>query len=157
MNVFFINLLLAFIWAFLTGSFLFSTVIEGFIIGYAVLWLGRPLYDTSSYLRKLRQVVSFLFFFMRELIVATARVAYLVVKPTINIQPGIVAVPLDIKSDAEIARLASLITLTPGTLTLDVSHDRRMMYVHAIHVEDADAFRREIKLGFERRVGELLG
>lgn len=157
MNVLFINLLLAFIWTFLKGSFLPSTVVEGFIIGYAVLWLGSPLYDTSSYHKKLRQVISFLFFFMRELTIATARVAYLVVKPTVNICPGIVAVPLDIKTDAEITLLANLITLTPGTLTLDVSHDRRMMYVHAIHVEDADAFRQEIKLGFEKRVGELLG
>jgi multicomponent Na+:H+ antiporter subunit E len=157
MNVLFINLLLALVWTFLTGSFLPATLVEGFIIGYVVLWFGRPLYDTSSYTRKFRQVVTFLLFFMGELVVATARVAYLIIKPGIDIRPGIVAVPLDIQTDAEITLLANLITLTPGTLTLDVSHDRQMIYVHAMHVEDVDAFRREIKQGFEKRVGELFG
>jgi multicomponent Na+:H+ antiporter subunit E len=156
-NVLFINMLLAFVWMFLTASFLPSTLIEGFLIGYVVLWLGRPLYDTSSYFKKFNQVISFLFFFMREMVVATARVAYIVIKPEIDIQPGIIAVPLDIKTNAEITLLANLITLTPGTLSLDVSSDGRVIYVHTMHVSDVDEFRREIKQGFERRVGELFG
>ncbi|RPJ19758.1 MAG: Na+/H+ antiporter subunit E [Planctomycetaceae bacterium] len=152
----FINLLLALVWTFLTGAATPNTLLEGFAVGYLVLWLASPLYGTSTYFRKFRQAVSFFVFFLQELIIATLRVAYVVVKPRISIRPGIVAVPLDVRTNAEITLLANLITLTPGTLTLDISDDRRVMYVHVMDVDDVDAFRQEIKQGFERRVGELL-
>jgi len=155
-NVLFINLLLALVWTFLTGAATPNTLLEGFAVGYLVLWLASPLYGTSTYFRKFRQAVSFFVFFLQELIIATLRVAYVVVKPRISIRPGIVAVPLDVRTNAEITLLANLITLTPGTLTLDISDDRRVMYVHVMDVDDVDAFRQEIKQGFERRVGELL-
>jgi len=71
-------------------------------------------------------------------------------------RPGILAVPLDAQSDAEITLLANLLTLTPGTLSLDVSPDRRFLYVHIMYITDADATRRRIKDGFERRVLEVL-
>jgi len=67
-----------------------------------------------------------------------------------------VAVPLDARSDMEITLLANLITLTPGTLSLDVSDDRSVLYVHGMFVEDAQLMREQIKNGFERRVLELL-
>lgn len=155
MNVLFINLLLALVWTFLTGSFTPNTLIEGFIVGYLVLWLASPLYGPSTYFKKFRQTISFLFFFLRELVSASLRVAYIVIKPEMDIRPGIIAIPLDVKTNTEITLLANLITLTPGTLTLDISDDRRVMYVHAMNVTDVEAFRQEIKQGFERRVGEL--
>jgi len=71
-------------------------------------------------------------------------------------RPGIVAVPLDAETDAEITLLANLLTLTPGTLSLDVSADRRFLYVHMMYIEDADVARRQIKDGYERRVLEVL-
>ena len=67
-----------------------------------------------------------------------------------------VGVPLDATTDAEIALLANLVTLTPGTLSLDVSADRRVLYVHGMFVDDPDELRRAVKQGFERRVLELL-
>ncbi|MBI5670407.1 MAG: Na+/H+ antiporter subunit E [Chloroflexi bacterium] len=156
MNVLFINLLLALVWTFLTGSFTPNTLIEGFIVGYLVLWLASPLYGPSTYFKKFRQTISFLFFFLRELVSATLKVAYVVIKPDMDVHPGIVAIPLTVTTNTEITLLANLITLTPGTLTLDISSDRRVMYVHVMNVTDVEAFRQEIRQGFERRVGELL-
>ncbi len=66
------------------------------------------------------------------------------------------AVPLDARTDGQIAVLSNLISLTPGTLSLDVSPDRRTLYVHAMSVSSPDVLRREIKEGFERRVLEAL-
>jgi multicomponent Na+:H+ antiporter subunit E len=65
-----------------------------------------------------------------------------------------VAVPLDVKTNLEITVLSSLISLTPGTLSLDVSEDRSHLFVHAMYIPhgDADRLRNEIKMGFERRV-----
>lgn len=155
MNVLLINVLLALIWAFLKESITLETLFEGLVIGYLILWLASPLFGASAYFRKFRQAVSFFLFFVRELTFASLRVVLWVVQPTFNMRPGIVAIPLDIKTDAEITMLANLITLTPGTLTLDVSDDRQVMYVHALDVGDVDEFRRSIKQGFEKRVGEL--
>jgi multicomponent Na+:H+ antiporter subunit E len=67
-----------------------------------------------------------------------------------------VAVPLDAKTDLEIAVLANLITLTPGSLSVDVSDDRRTLYVHAMFVSDPDQVRTEIKRRFERWILALL-
>jgi len=155
MNVLFVNLLLALIWTFLTGSLTANTLLEGFVIGYLVLWLAGPLYGPTTYFRKFRQVVSFALFFVKELIIATFRVARVVIAREPDICPGIVAVPLDVKSSVEITLLANLIALTPGTLTLDISDDRKVMYVHAMHIGDIEQFRAEIKQGFELRVREL--
>ena len=72
--------------------------------------------------------------------------------------PGVVAIPLDARTDAEIALLANLITLTPGSVTLDISEDRRVLYVHAMYIDggDVEAYRKSVKEGLERRVLELL-
>ncbi len=71
-----------------------------------------------------------------------------------RIRPAIIAFPLTVTSDAEITLLANLITLTPGTLSVDVSEDRRFLYVHAIDVGDREALIREIRDGFEKKVME---
>ena len=70
-------------------------------------------------------------------------------------KPGIVKIPLDARSDLEITLLANLISLTPGTLSLDVSDDRKVLYVHAMYVNDREDFVASIKNGFERRILEI--
>jgi multicomponent Na+:H+ antiporter subunit E len=72
-------------------------------------------------------------------------------------KPGIVALPLDTTKDSEVLLLAMLINLTPGSVALDVSLDRKVMYVHVMYIDTPDAARAEIKNGFERRVLEVLG
>ena len=102
------------------------------------------------------RLFGFLFFFLWELVKSNLRVAVDVVTPKHRMKPGVVAVPLDVDKDEEITLLANLISLTPGTLSLDVSDDKKVLYVHAMYVEDPEAFRKEVKEGFERRVKELL-
>ncbi len=74
------------------------------------------------------------------------------------ISPGVIAIPLDVRTDAEITLLANLITLTPGSVSLDLSEDKRTLYVHAMYIDggDVEAYRRTVKEGLERRVLELL-
>jgi multicomponent Na+:H+ antiporter subunit E len=86
---------------------------------------------------------------------ANLRVAYEVLTPGYQMRAAIIAIPLDANSDLEITVLANLITLTPGTLSLDVSADRKILYIHAMHVHDVEKFRKEIKVRLERRVMEV--
>jgi multicomponent Na+:H+ antiporter subunit E len=116
----------------------------------------RPLLGPTQYFRKLPESIRFTFFFLRELIHSNLRVAWDVISPKSRRKPGIVAIPLDARTDIEITFLANLITLTPGTLSLDVSDDRSVLYVHGMFVEDVQLMREQIKNGFERRVLELL-
>jgi multicomponent Na+:H+ antiporter subunit E len=71
-------------------------------------------------------------------------------------KPGIIAVPLDAETDFEITLLANLITMTPGTLSLDLSDDRKTLYVHAMYITDPEKIRHSIKHDLERRVLAVL-
>jgi multicomponent Na+:H+ antiporter subunit E len=150
------SLLLALAWVLLTGQFSPANVIFGLALGAAIAWqldVGRARILGP---RKLGILVRFVAFVVWELLVATLRVAATVLLWRLDrLRPGIVAVPLDVESDAEITTLANLITLTPGTLSLDVSDDRQVLYVHVVDLDDADRQRRAIKTGFERFVREL--
>lgn len=150
------NLLLALLWIALIGSRQPVQFVLGLLIGYAVLAVLAPLVGTAAYVRRLPRALAFAGFFFKELILASVRVAWDVVLPRSRRRPGVVAVPLDSRDETEIALLAKLLTLTPGSVTLDVAADRSVLYVHTMFVDDPDAVRAEIKNGFERRVRELL-
>ncbi len=105
--------------------------------------------------RRFGRAVGLVMLFVREMVLANLRVAYDVVTPRHHMRPGIIALPLDVESDIEITLLANLITMTPGTLSLEVSSDRRVLYVHAMYIEDVPALQRKIKRDFERRVMEV--
>ena len=154
-NRFLANLLLTFVWVALTGSFDFANILFGFLLSYFLLWVITRGNGNARYFKLMPKLVAFFFFFIYELVKANLQVAYEVSTPRLNMTPGIVAVPLDIKSDFEITMLANLITLTPGTLSLDVSVDRKVMYVHSMYITNKEDFIRSIKNGFEKRIMDI--
>lgn len=156
MNILFQNVLLAFVWTLLTGDISYSNLLLGFLLGYGILHLQQALRGRAGYFRKSRQLASFVVYFLWAMMRSSFRVAHDVLTPTFYARPGIVAIPLDAKTDLEITSLANAITLTPGTWTLDLSEDRQTLYIHALFADDPDAVRREIKDGMERRLLELL-
>ncbi len=156
MNVFALNVVLALGWVALVGSFSPLSLLAGFLIAYGALWVVRPLFGATTYFERLWRVVQLVGLFVYELIVSSLRVAWDVVTPTHLSRPGIIAVPLDVDSDAGILLVASLISLTPGSLSLDLSADRKTLYVHAMFVDDPAVLRRRLKHGMERRIIEAL-
>lgn len=150
---FLLNVILTFVWVALTGSYEFGNYIFGFVLSFGAIWVGRigdPVYN--RYFTAIPKWISFFFFFILELIKANLHVAYEVITPKWTMEPGIIKIPLDVKSDLEITFLANLITLTPGTLSLDVSEDKKVLYVHSMYVRDKEKFIRSIKNGFEKRI-----
>ncbi len=157
MGLFIYNVLISLLWTLLTGKVSIGNSVLGFVLGYVALILLYPTADgKSSYFQKTLQVIFFALFFTKELIVSSFRVAIDVMKPLPLMQPGVIGIPLDAKTDLEITLLANIISLTPGTLSLDVSTDRKTLYIHAMHVSNPDDLRREIKDGLERRLLEVL-
>lgn len=156
MTAFLLNLILALVWTAVTGEDELANLLIGFGVGYLVLLWLQPLLGRSAYFGKVPQALGFLLFYLWELLVSNLRVAWDVITPRAYRCPAIVAVPLDAETDLEITLLANLLTLTPGTLSIDVSSDRRVLYVHSMFGEDPAAVRQEIKESFERRVLALL-
>jgi multicomponent Na+:H+ antiporter subunit E len=155
MKIFLLNVVLALVWVALLEQFTVTNFFAGFVLGYCMLWIVQPVMSSSNYFTKVRRIIGITTLFTKELILSNLRVAYSVLASPNTMAPGIVAIPLDIKSDAEITLLANMITLTPGTLSLDVSDDRRVLYVHGMHVSDLEQFRHDIKSGFETKVREV--
>ncbi|NBB84227.1 MAG: hypothetical protein GVY28_12585 [Alphaproteobacteria bacterium] len=156
MNLFLLNLLLGLGFAAVIGSFGIASLLGGFAVGYLALWATKPLYGDTRYFNRSFATVFLIVYFLYELIVSSLRVAWDVITPVDKSSPGIIAVPLEARTDTEIMLLANLISLTPGTLSLDVSEDRSLLYVHAMFIDDEQALIDDIKSGMERRVLEAL-
>lgn len=139
-------------WVFLTGSYELSSFSFGFLIGFIIMWLIGSRKGSNKYVKILPRIVSFIFYFLYEVVIANLQVAYEVMTPNLYVKPGIIKIPLDVETNAEISILANLITLTPGTLSIDVSDDKKVLYVHSMYVTDKDKFVHDIKNGFERRI-----
>ena len=157
MNAAFIIAILALVWAAITGSFSGLNLLFGGLVGGAAVLLLRKSLGNHGHVRRVRRALSLLGLFLYELMASAVRVALVVLRPDMSkvMQPAIVAVPLSVKSDLEITILANLITLTPGTLSVDLSPDRSVLYVHALNMGDREAMIAEIKNGFEKKVLEV--
>ena len=155
-NQFLLNILIAIAWMLLTGELTAENFIEGLIIGYIILWVSKAALGGTKYFKKIPKAIGFFFYFVKELVVANLKVAFDIITPKDYMKPGIVAVPLNAETDMEITLLANLITLTPGTLSLDVSNDKKVLYIHTLYLDDTEKFRAEIKNGMEKRLLEVL-
>jgi multicomponent Na+:H+ antiporter subunit E len=152
-----INLILTLVWSGLLGGITLANLVSGFVVSYFLLWLvTRGQRGHDGYFGKLPRVLGFIGYYLWELVKSNAIIAYDVLTPTHHMKPGVIGIPIEAKTDLEITALANLITMTPGTLSLDISPDRKTLYVHAMYIHDPEELRRDIKENFEPRVLALL-
>ncbi|QDU65580.1 Na+/H+ antiporter subunit E [Engelhardtia mirabilis] len=147
------TLFIAFAWVLFTGE----PTLVNFGFGAMIGFLSMRLVSTDRtlswrFVKKTPQFIGLALYFFWELVVANLKIARAVLGDPSKLQPAIIAVHLDVDDADEIVTLANLITLTPGTLSLDVSTDRKTLYVHCADCPDPEAMRQEIKAGFEKRV-----
>jgi multicomponent Na+:H+ antiporter subunit E len=152
-------MLLALAWAALQGDFSLWTLATGHVLGYLILLalVRGGVLKTSPYIGRVHRVIGLAGFFIWELLKANLRLALDVATPSYHMKPGIIALPLDATQDGQILLLSMLINTTPGSVALDVSPDRKILYVHVMYMDTPDAAREDIKQGFERRVLGVLG
>mgnify|MGYP002863294486 FL=1 len=143
-------------WLLFTGVYSMLNFIEGAIVSAVLVLITRVVKPFRIYTVKLFRLVGFIFYFLYELVLANLKIAWDIITPRHRMTPGIVAVPLDAKTDLEITLLSTCITLTPGTLSLDISDDKKLLFVHVMYFDTAENVIREIKNGFERRILEIV-
>jgi multicomponent Na+:H+ antiporter subunit E len=158
-------------WVALQGTLSVGNVLLGVLFGGAILRISGPLFEEEAPadvdsarggirpFRRLWRVLVLMLVFFRELVVSALQVARYTIQPSLQIQPAIIEYPLDVQTGREITMLANLISLTPGTLSLDVSPDCDCLFVHAISVEtdDGSEIVTEIKGSLEKHVHRAIG
>lgn len=147
---------LALVWVILQQRFSLSDVAIGYLVGTFVLhfsrWflidrlrIGRPYVALRLALR-----------FAREIVQANVQIAWVVVQPRLHLRPAFIVLPLRLRDDVSITLLANMITLTPGTLAVDVAADQSALYIHCLTTTDPVAVRQQIQTQFEQRIAESL-
>ncbi len=154
-NHFYLNIGLALIWCLLQADLSLKGFTVGYVLGALILYTFSRFFGGTTYFRKLWLSLRLMVFFLKELVVANLTVARLVLRPRLKVRPGIIAFPLELKGDLEITLLANMITLTPGTLSVDLSPDRKTLFIHTLDIEDLEEEKSKIKNGFEHYLKEI--
>ncbi len=154
-GLFLLNLILALTWAALQGELSAANLVIGFLVSAAAIYLFRRMFFGPLYFRKLVLGMTLVLVFIKELVKANIAVLRVVISPRLRVRSGVIAVPTELTNDVALTMLANMITLTPGTLTLDISPDRRYLYVHTLNLEDPEAVKAEIRAAFEVYLREL--
>jgi multicomponent Na+:H+ antiporter subunit E len=152
------NLLLALAWSALHGEFTLQSLLIGAVVGRLVLVVLAkggvlPLREFS----RVERGLALFGYLCGQIVIANVRMTRDVLSVRPRFTPGIIRLPLDVTTDGEILLLAAMINITPGSVALDVSPDRGVMYVHLMNMPNPEEARRELKEGFERRILGLRG
>ncbi len=152
----FLTLVLTVVWVMLQNTLSAGMVVFGLILGIIIplitlaWWPDRP--------RRIRpgHLLVYMLIVMWDILVANVQVAWIVLtRPNSTLRPAWVVIPLELRQPEAISILAGTITLTPGTVSADLSDEGHSLLVHALDTDDPDAVRDDIKHRYERRLKEI--
>jgi len=149
------NILLALVWVLATGTITQENFVFGFLISFVVLWIITPNRNRNNYFTIIPKLTSFIIFLLYQIVKSNIETLIASLYSNARLSPAILKVPLTVKTDGEITFFSHLLNITPGTLVIDVSDDKKVLYVHVVHCEDKEAYIKQLKEVFEKRVLEL--
>jgi len=151
-----LTLLLALVWILLQNNFSAGMAVFGLILGILIPRLTVVWWPDRPVRLHLGQMVGYMLVGLWDILVAKVQVAWIVLtKPNSKLRPAWIVVPLDLRQPEAITILAGTITLTPGTVSADLSDEGHSLLVHVLHTDDPDSVRDEIKDRYERRLKEI--
>jgi multicomponent K+:H+ antiporter subunit E len=152
------SILLLIVWLMLNSTLSLGHILLGSVLGVVIPLLCAPLRVPQPKIKRPLKAIAYVFVVLKDIMVANVDVALLVIGPMHKIKPGFVAVPLDLDEYLPITVLASTVTMTPGTVSTDISADKKWLYVHVLDMpEDEQVLIDLIKLRYESRVKEIFG
>lgn len=151
-----LTLLLAAVWTLLQNDVSAGMVVFGLILGVIIPRVTAAWWPDSPQGFRVGRMIAYMALVIWDIMVANVEVAWIVLtRPNSKLRPTWVVVPLDLRQPEAITVLAGTITLTPGTVSTDLSSDGRSLLVHTLDTDDPDAVRDEIKQRYERRLKEI--
>jgi len=154
---FLLNITIAFLWTLLMDEDAFypTTFLTGYLIGIGILFLMHRFFGTKFYLLRVFSALKLLLIFISELSQSSLLIMKQILSPKLNIKPGIFTYEHSMEGDYELTTLALLLTLTPGSVVMEVSPDGKVFYIHAMDVESSrDSVLKSIKV-FEKAIMEV--
>ena len=154
-----LSLLLVVCWLWLNNTLEPGHVLLGAVLGVAIPYVTRRFWPEPLVVRHPLRVVEYAAVVLYDIVVANLQVTVIILGPMSRLRPAFVRVPLDLRTDFAVTALASTVTLTPGTVSVEIEDDgtgRRRLVVHALRCLDPDDMVRTIKERYERRLKEIL-
>lgn len=152
-----LNLFIAFLWMTLMDEdeLKFTTFFAGFLVGIGIIFFMHRFFGTQFYLKRLYSSIKLLFLFIWELTLSSVIVLKQILSPRLKIKPGIFKYETVLKSDVEVTMLSLLLTLTPGSVVMEVSPEGNVLYIHAMDVEQSrEGLLKQLK-NFEKAIMEV--
>ena len=151
-----LTLILAIVWVLLQNEVTAGMAVFGVILGILIPWATSVWWPDTPQGFRMGKMVAYSFFVIWDIIVANIQVAWIVISvPNAKLKPAWIVVPLELKQPEAITLLAGTITLTPGTVSADLSDEGHSLLVHVLHTDDPDSVREDIKHRYERRLLEI--
>lgn len=154
---FLLNLLIALLWVLLKDEEVLrgQTIITGFLIGIVIVFMMRRFFGGRVYLHRFYSVIKLILIFISEIIQSSIVVIKHIMSVKINIEPGIFTYKTPLRGDWEVTTLALLLTLTPGSVVMEVSPKGNVFYIHAM---DINRYQADLELSlqkFEKAIMEV--
>jgi len=130
-----LNLLIAMVWMLLHDEWNMLTFTVGFLLGFLIIFSVRRFFPTPFYGRKLWSIMKLIYLFSIDLVVSSVLVIGQIIRPKLNIQPGIFKMETKLKSEWELSMLVNLLTLTPGSVIMEIELEKGLLYVHTMDIE----------------------
>ena len=151
-----LTITLTIVWVFLQNEFSWGMAVFGLILGILIPYATSPWWPSSPQSFSMTKMSGYALIVLWDIIVANIEVAWIVLTvPNDKLKPAWISIPLDLRSPEAITMLAGTITLTPGTVSADLSDKGHCLLVHVLHTDDADAVRDDIKTRYEARLKEI--
>jgi multicomponent K+:H+ antiporter subunit E len=152
----YLTLLLVVVWQMLVNKVTPGNLVLGLILGLIIPMITAPYWPDRPRLRSIPRIVEYVAVVIWDICVANVQVAIIILfKANANTRPAWITIPLELKTPEAITVLAGTITMTPGTVSSDLSADGRSLLVHCLDAPDPDAVRDDIKARYERRLMEI--
>lgn len=139
----------------LLNDFTAGHLVLGLLLGVTIPWLAVPLSDKHPRVRRPGLLAIYMLRVLWDIVISNFEVAVRVLRPNRHLRPGLIAFPLELQEQFPLAILASTISLTPGTVSIDFSEDMKWLYIHALHIDDEHAMVANIKARYEAPLREI--
>ena len=151
-----LSAILVVIWLLLVNELSFGQLLLGAILGWAVPLYTSRFWPEEVKVRRPLVLLRFMVIVLYDIIVANIAVARLILGRQDSLQPAFIVMPLVLRSEIGISVLANTISLTPGTVSVSLSPDRRCLFVHSLHTTDPDELVETIRERYEAPLKEIL-